>query len=118
MPSGSMRSRIRSSAITWALITAELLAAFALPAAAQSKQPQPSPGQKNCAKTGKQYFDSLHLIGGSLFGTHYDPLSQTCEAEYVVIHANITQLSIDDAMKRETLAMYKASEKSGKLMKC
>ncbi len=109
---------MRFPALTRALATAALLTAFAFPVAAQSKRPQPTPEQRACAKTGKQYFDGLHLKGGSLFGTHYDSLSQACEAEYVVIYGGVTQLSIDDATKRESLAMYLASEKTGKVRKC
>lgn len=90
----------------------------AVPARAQSKRPPESAAQKACDQTGKQYFDSLHLKGGSLFGTHYDPLGAACEAEYVVIADGRTQLSIDDAGKRQSLAMYLASEKDGKLLKC
>lgn len=108
----------RFSAITRVLTTAIFLLICAHLALAQPKRPQLSPEQKACAKTARQYFNSLHLKGGSLFGTHYDSLSQACEAEYVVIHAGVTQLSIDDATKRENLAMYRASEKTGKLMKC
>lgn len=89
-----------------------------LPALAQSKRPPESPEQKACNQTGKKYFDSLNRKGGSLFGTHYDALSEACEAEYVVIADGLTQLSIDDAGKRESLAMYLASEKDGKLLKC
>lgn len=95
-----------------------LLILWTCPALAQSKRPPESPQQKSCDQTGKKYFDSLHLTGGSLFGTHYDPLSETCEAEYVVIAGGRTQLSIDDAGKRQSLAMYLASEKDGKLLKC
>lgn len=113
-----MSSAKRFSAITRVLGTTIFLLICPYSAAAQSKRPQPSPEQKACARTGKQYFDSLHLHGGSLFGTHYDSLSQTCEAEYVVVHAGVTQFSIDDATKRESLAIYRASEKTGKLMKC
>jgi hypothetical protein len=89
-----------------------------LPALGQSKRPPESAEQKACDQTGKKYFDSLHLQGGSLFGTHYDALSEACEAEYVVIADGKTQLSIDDAGKRQSLAMYLASEKDGKLLKC
>jgi hypothetical protein len=113
-----MSNAKRFSAITRVFVTTAFLLICTRPAAAQSKRPQPSPEQKACAKTGRQYFDSLHLKGGSLFGTHYDSLSQACEAEYVVVHAGVTQLSIDDATKRDKLAMYRASEKTGKLMKC
>jgi hypothetical protein len=102
----------------WVISAAIVLAFAALPAAAQSKRPPESPQQKSCGREGKKYFDSLHLKGGSLFGTHYDSLSGTCEAEYVVIASGLTQLSIDDAGKRSSLAMYRASEKSGKMIKC
>jgi len=91
---------------------------FGVPALAQSKRPPESAEQKACDQTGKKYFDSLHLKGGSLFGAHYDALSEACEAEYVVIADGLTQLSIDDAGKRQSLAMYLASEKDGKLLKC
>lgn len=88
------------------------------PVAAQSKRPPETPQQKECDQTGKKYFDSLSLKGGSLFGTHYDELSRACEAEYVVIADGVTRLSIDDASKRSSLAMYLASEKTGKVTKC
>jgi hypothetical protein len=113
-----MTNANRFPSITRVLVTTAFLLTCTRPAAAQSKRPRPSPEQKACAKTGRQYFDSLHLKGGSLFGTHYESLSQACEVEYVVIHAGVTQLSIDDATKRESLAMYRASEKTGKRMKC
>ncbi len=95
-----------------------LLIFCGVPAMAQSKRPPESPEQKACDRTGKKYFDSLHLEGGSLFGTHYDRLSAACEAEYVVIADKRTQLSIDDAGKRQSLAMYLASEKNGQVLKC
>ncbi|MGH9717318.1 MAG: hypothetical protein ACRD4R_11410 [Candidatus Acidiferrales bacterium] len=107
-----------SSAFIRALATMAALMALGLPAMAQSKRPPESAQQKACTETGKQYFDSLHLKGGSLFGTHYDTLSEECEAEYVVIAGGVTQLSIDNATKRENLAMYRASEKTGKVTKC
>ncbi len=101
----------------WAALLTSVLALMVFPAVAQKRPPE-SPQQKSCDRQGKEYFDSLHLKGGSLFGTHYDSLSGTCEAEYVVIANGVTRLSIDDAGKRESLAMYVASEKTGKLMKC
>lgn len=91
---------------------------FAFPVWAQSKRPPESPQQRSCEQTGKAYFEGLHLKGGSLFGTHYDALSQACEAEYVIIADGLTQLSIDDAGKRSSLAMYLASEKTGEVKKC
>jgi hypothetical protein len=101
------------------IIAARIFLVFCcLPALGQSKRPPESAEQKACDQTGKKYFDSLHLQGGSLFGTHYDALSEACEAEYVVIADGKTQLSIDDAGKRQSLAMYLASEKDGKLLKC
>ena len=106
------------STLKIAAAAAALLILLVRPAAAQSKRPPESAQQKACGQTGKKYFDSLHLKGGSLFGTHYDPISQACEAEYVVIADGMTQLSIDDAGKRSNLAMYLASEKTGKVMKC
>jgi len=109
---------MRRSVLKWTLSACFFVGAGSFPAKAQSKRPKPSPEQQACAKTGKAYFDSLHLKGGSLFGTHYDPLSQACEAEYVVIVNHVTQLSIDDAVKRESLAMYRASEKTGEVTKC
>lgn len=113
-----MSNAPRFSSLIRVLAAAAFLFAFTRAAAAQSKRPQPTPEQKACAKTGKAYFDSLHLKGGSLFGTHYDSLSQACEAEYVVIHDGITRLAIDDATKRENLASYQASEKTGKTTEC
>ncbi len=101
-----------------AVAGAVLLSCCALSAVAQSKRPPETAQQKACDQTGKAYFDSLHLKGGSLFGTHYDALSQSCEAEYVVIADGMTQLSIDDAGKRASLAMYLASEKTGNIEKC
>ncbi len=109
---------MRPFSILRALSGAVLLGCCALPAVAQSKRPPESAQQKACDQTGKKYFDSLHLKGGSLFGTHYDALSDACEAEYVVIADGLTQLSIDDAGKRESLAMYLASEKTGEVEKC
>jgi hypothetical protein len=107
-----------SHALRAMIATGFLLVFCGVPARAQSKRPPESPEQKACHQTGQKYFDSLHLKGGSLFGTHYDALSEACEAEYVVIADGKTQLSIDDAGKRESLAMYLASEKTGKLLKC
>jgi hypothetical protein len=101
-----------------ALAIAALLTACGFLAMAQSKRPPESAQQKACDQTGKKYFDSLHLKGGSLFGTHYDGLSQACEAEYVIIADGLTRLSIDDTSKRSSLAMYLASEKTGKVLKC
>jgi hypothetical protein len=109
---------MKLSAMKRALTAAIFLTVFSVPVDAQSKRPPETPEQKACRQTGKKYFDSLHLKGGSLFGTHYDSLSQACEAEYVVIADGVTQLSIDDAGKRSSLAMYLASEKTGKLTKC
>ena len=108
----------RSRCAAYAPVVAAFLVAFAAPTMAQSKRPPETPQQKACEKTGKQYFDGLHLKGGSLFGTHYDALSEACEAEYVVIHAGVTQLAIDDATHKSSLAMYESSEKTGKVMKC
>jgi hypothetical protein len=109
---------MQSSPIKRTLAAAILLATSGVPAMAQSRRPPESAQQKACDRTGKRYFDSLHLKGGSLFGTHYDPLSQACQAEYVVISGGVTQLSIDDATKRSSLASYLASEKTGKVLKC
>jgi hypothetical protein len=107
-----------SHAMKRPIALAFFLISCAVPVLAQSKRPPESAEQKACDQTGKKYFDSLHLKGSSLFGTHYDPLSQACEAEYVVIADGLTQLSIDDAGTRQSLAMYLASEKDGKLRKC
>jgi hypothetical protein len=109
---------MRYSVLKTTVLAGVFLGYFSLPAGAQSKRPKPSPQQQACQKTGQEYFDSLHLKGGSLFGTHYDSLSSACEAEYVVIANGVTQLSIDDAVKRESLAMYRASEKTGDVTKC
>jgi hypothetical protein len=109
---------MRSQNVQRTIAAVILLAFCGVPALAQSKRPPESAPQKACDQTGKKYFDSLHLKGGSLFGTHYDALSEACEAEYVVIADGLTQLSIDDAGKRQSLAMYLASEKNGKLLKC
>jgi hypothetical protein len=113
-----MLKMLRSSLIARAFLSVSFVIIFALSADAQSKRPKPTPEQQACTKTGKAYFEGLHLKGGSLFGTHYDPLSQACEAEYVIIADHVTQLSIDDAIKRESLAMYRASEKTGVVTKC
>lgn len=109
---------MKSSTLKRALATAIFLAALSVPVCAQSKRPPETAEQKACDQTGKKYFDSLRLKGGSLFGVHYDALSRACEAEYVVIADGLTQLSIDDAGKRSSLAMYLASEKTGKVLKC
>lgn len=109
---------MKLSGINAALAAAVFLSAWGIPAAAQSRRPPESAQQKACDQQGKKYFDSLRLKGGSLFGTHYDALSQMCEAEYVVIADGMTRLSIDDAGKRSSLAMYLASEKTGEVKKC
>jgi hypothetical protein len=109
---------MRLTVFVRSFLVAVALACCGLPALAQSNRPPETAQQKACDQTGKEYFDSLHLKGGSLFGTHYDALAAACEAEYVVIAGGQTQLSIDDAGKRQSLAMYLASEKTGKLLKC
>ena len=115
---GSGKDAMTSHTVKRTISVGCLLIFCAVPALAQAKRPPESPEQKACDQTGKKYFDSLHLEGGSLFGTHYDALSAACEAEYVVIAGGRTQLSIDDAGKRQSLAMYLASEKDGKVLKC
>ncbi|MGH9687621.1 MAG: hypothetical protein ACRD5K_11075 [Candidatus Acidiferrales bacterium] len=109
---------MRTFAVKLAIVATAFLIVCTHPVAAQSKRPPESAQQKACDQTGKKYFDSLGLKGGSLFGTHYDELSHACEAEYVVIADDVTRLSIDDASKRSSLAMYLASEKTGKVTKC